>query len=101
MSPPPSRSLTTVPGIPEDVQQRIFEPFFTTKDYGKGTGLGLDIVNKIVAKHHGEIGSQLGDQAARSLLSSCRLCRYSKLPPTFGNTPLTLKLAWQNPRFFV
>ncbi|MFW5658893.1 MAG: sensor histidine kinase [Bacteroidota bacterium] len=43
------------PGIPDDIQQRIFEPFFTTKDYGKGTGLGLDIVKKIVDKHKGEI----------------------------------------------
>ncbi len=43
------------PGIPEDVQSRIFEPFFTTKGVGEGTGLGLDIVRRIVLKHDADI----------------------------------------------
>lgn len=37
------------PGIPEENRRRIFEPFFTTKPVGEGTGLGLDIVQRIVA----------------------------------------------------
>jgi len=36
------------PGIPADVRDRIFEPFFTTKPVGQGTGLGLDIVRKLL-----------------------------------------------------
>jgi signal transduction histidine kinase len=43
------------PGIPSDVLPHIFEPFFSTKEVGEGTGLGLDIVARIVRNHHGEI----------------------------------------------
>jgi signal transduction histidine kinase len=46
------------PGIPADVQQRMFEPFFTTKSVGEGSGLGLDIVQRIVRNHRGSIRVQ-------------------------------------------
>lgn len=39
-------------GIPAEIQSRIFESFFTTKPVGKGTGLGLDIVRRIVENRH-------------------------------------------------
>ncbi|MCW6037432.1 AAA family ATPase [Spirulina subsalsa FACHB-351] len=42
-------------GIPVEIQERIFEPFFTTKPAGEGSGLGLDIVKKIVEKHRGRL----------------------------------------------
>jgi len=42
-------------GIPSEIKSRIFEPFFTTKPAGEGSGLGLDIVRKIVEKHEGKI----------------------------------------------
>jgi signal transduction histidine kinase len=49
------RVVDNGPGIPEDIRKRIFDPFFTTKAVGQGTGLGLDIVRRLVQRHNGEI----------------------------------------------
>jgi signal transduction histidine kinase len=42
-------------GIPEDIKGRIFDPFFTTKPVGAGTGMGLDIVRRLVFNQKGDI----------------------------------------------
>jgi two-component system, NtrC family, sensor kinase len=42
-------------GISTDIQDKIFNAFFTTKKLGEGSGLGLDIVKKIIDKHAGKI----------------------------------------------
>ncbi|MCC7510556.1 MAG: GHKL domain-containing protein [Planctomycetes bacterium] len=46
------RICDTGHGIPPDVKPRIFDPFFTTKPMGEGTGLGLDIVHRIITQQH-------------------------------------------------
>ncbi|MGO8706456.1 MAG: ATP-binding protein [Terracidiphilus sp.] len=51
-------------GIPAEILPHIFEPFFTTKPQGSGTGLGLEIVHRIVTQKFSgkvEVQSQPGD----------------------------------------
>jgi signal transduction histidine kinase len=43
------------PGIPPEIKGSIFDPFFTTKGAGEGTGLGLDIVRRVVEWHNGQV----------------------------------------------
>ncbi|MDY6785153.1 MAG: ATP-binding protein [Cyanobacteriota bacterium] len=50
-----TRFTDTGKGIPPEIMSKIFEPFFTTKPPGEGSGLGLDIVRKIIHKHQGTI----------------------------------------------
>ena len=42
-------------GIEPDVLESIFDPYYSTKGEGKGTGLGLAVVQSIVKSHDGEI----------------------------------------------
>jgi signal transduction histidine kinase len=49
------RVVDNGPGIPAEVRERLFEPFVTTKPVGKGTGLGLDIVRRLVSHNDAQI----------------------------------------------
>jgi signal transduction histidine kinase len=42
-------------GIAPDVRAKMFDPFFTTKPVGQGTGLGLDIVRRLIRHNDAEI----------------------------------------------
>lgn len=52
-------------GIPEEIKGRIFDPFFTTKSVGSGTGLGLDVVRRLLQRHEAEISVE--SQPGRTL----------------------------------
>jgi signal transduction histidine kinase len=45
----------TGPGIPPEYITKVFDPFFTTKGQGEGTGLGLNIVHRVVNQYGGNI----------------------------------------------
>jgi signal transduction histidine kinase len=49
------RVIDDGPGVPKEIQGRIFDPFFTTKGVGEGTGLGLDIVRRLLQRYDGDI----------------------------------------------
>ncbi len=42
-------------GIPAENLNAVFDPFFTTKAIGEGTGMGLEVVQRIVQQHNGDI----------------------------------------------
>jgi PAS domain S-box-containing protein len=41
------------PGVPLEIREKIFDPFFTTSE--EGSGIGLNIAQRIVADHNGSI----------------------------------------------
>jgi signal transduction histidine kinase len=49
------RIIDDGPGIPPEVKTRMFDPFFTTKPVGQGTGLGLDIVRRLLTHNEAQI----------------------------------------------
>jgi PAS domain S-box-containing protein len=42
-------------GIDKATLERVFDPFFTTKPVGRGTGLGLSVVDGIMRSHEGSV----------------------------------------------
>jgi CheY-like chemotaxis protein len=42
-------------GIPDEVRSRMFEMYFTTREPGKGTGIGLWLINNLIHEYQGHI----------------------------------------------
>ncbi|MBN1516962.1 hypothetical protein JXA32_10385 [Candidatus Sumerlaeota bacterium] len=62
-------------GIPPEIAGRVFDPFFTTKD--TGAGLGLAIVERIIASHQGTI--QLAEDPSTNARFEIRLPKADKI----------------------
>lgn len=80
-------------GMDEEVRAHLFEPFFTTKPAGKGTGLGLAMVQGIV----GNLGGSIAVESAPGLGTTIRVvlpashaaaARPERGPGTRGAAPL-------------
>lgn len=56
-------------GISDEDISCIFDPFFTTKKMNEGTGMGLDIVKKIISRNQGDI--QVESKPGRTTFTVC------------------------------
>lgn len=59
------------PGVSPEDRARIFRPFFTTKEAGRGMGMGLSIVWRVVQAHGGAV--TVGASASGGALFTLRL----------------------------
>ena len=57
-------------GVDKQIKNKIFTPFFTTKPAGEGTGLGLNIIQKIIGKYGGMIDCKSSDGNGASFIIS-------------------------------
>jgi len=71
-------------GIAPDVLAHVFEPFFTTKPRGVGTGLGLSVVQQVVASAHGTVKVQ--SDVGRGTRFTIALPA-SRVPQAWGEQP--------------
>ena len=75
-------------GIKPDVLDRIFEPLFTTKPSG-GTGLGLAVVQQIIAEHGGEIVVESEAGKGATFYIALPLAKPEFIPPDGGGETIT------------
>ena len=82
------------PGIPKEHRDRIFDPFFTTKPLGQGTGLGLDIVRRLVKHNDGaiEFESRARPDGVSSQAADCGHSRCLSFVSANSSMPIALQV---------
>jgi signal transduction histidine kinase/ActR/RegA family two-component response regulator/putative methionine-R-sulfoxide reductase with GAF domain len=77
-------------GIPEAIRHNLFDPYFSTRQSGRGTGLGLTIVHRVVTELGGEI--EVASEVGAGTTFTVRLPRRERLvseaPRTAAETPV-------------
>ncbi len=71
-------------GMNRETRSRLFEPFFTTKQPGRGTGLGLATVQRLVQEHAGTI--QVDSETRKGTRVTVRLPEASVVKTRKGDT---------------
>lgn len=72
-------------GIPEDVRARLFEPRVTSKAPGRGTGLGLHLSRRLMARSGGEVFLVAPEDPRRLPWARTEFC--IAVPPPPGRMP--------------
>ena len=68
-------------GVPEELRERIFEPRFTTKAPGRGSGLGLHLSRRLIARDGGEVFLVGADDPRRLSWARTEFCIAIPAPP--------------------
>jgi two-component system cell cycle sensor histidine kinase/response regulator CckA len=76
-------------GMPPEVIAKIFEPFFTTKGEGRGTGIGLSTVLRLVKAHNGFL--RIESEPGQGTTFEIFLPRAVELAPAAQKTLIDLK----------
>src|SRR5512133_408459 len=69
------------PGVPAPLRARIFEPRFTTKAPGRGTGLGLHLAHRLMARQGGDVFLVAEGDPARLPWAAAEFCIAVPPPP--------------------